>query len=225
MSTQAQIAANQKNSQNSTGPKSETGKAASSQNNFRHGFTGAFRVLGWENAREFDQLIQQLGQEHQPSTPTETLLVAQMAQSWWLRTRALLLQNTCFQGDSVDQKQLALYLRYQTTHERAFHKSLNDLLKLRAEKRKIEIGFESQQLQQNRARQQAEFRQNRARQQAEEHARRQAAEKRKQELHNWNVLRAEAEVDHRVLLNLNLQTPEYSVSVGPQRIIAVQKAA
>jgi len=42
MSTQAQIAANQKNSQNSTGPKSETGKAVSCRNNFRHGFTGAF---------------------------------------------------------------------------------------------------------------------------------------------------------------------------------------
>jgi len=207
MSTQAQIAANQKNSQNSTGPKSETGKAVSCRNNFRHGFTGAFQVLGWENAGEFDQLTQQLTDEHQPATPTERLLVIQMAQGWWLRTRALLLQNECFMADSVDQKQLALYLRYQTTHERGFHKALNELLKLRAEKRKSEIGFESQE-----------------RKQAEE-ARRQAVEKRRQELHKWNVLRAEAEVDHRVLLNLNLQTSEHSVSVGPERIIAAQKAA
>src|SRR6185437_8184554 len=43
MSTQAQIAANQKNSQNSTGPKSETGKAVSCRNNFRHGFTWRIR--------------------------------------------------------------------------------------------------------------------------------------------------------------------------------------
>ena len=39
---------------------------------------------------------------------------------------------------------MALFLRYQSTHERAFHTCLNDLLKLRAEKRKNEIGFESQ---------------------------------------------------------------------------------
>jgi hypothetical protein len=38
-----------------------------------------------------------------------------------------------------DQKQLALYLRYQTTNERAFHKCLNDLLKLRAERHKQEL--------------------------------------------------------------------------------------
>ncbi|MGA8028113.1 MAG: hypothetical protein WB992_13295, partial [Bryobacteraceae bacterium] len=35
-------------------------------------------------------------------------------------------------------------LRYQTTHDRAFHRCLNQLLKLRAETRRVEIGFESQ---------------------------------------------------------------------------------
>ena len=214
MSTEAQIAANRANAQQSTGPKSEPGKAVSCQNNFRHGFTGAFRVLSWENQEEFDVLLAGLLAEHDPSTPTEALLVTQMGQAWWLRTRALQLQDTCFTEDSVDQKQLALYLRYQTANDRAFHKSLSELLKLRAEKRKAEIGFESQQAKQNRARQQAE-----------EHARRQAVEKRRQELHKWKVLLAEAEVDHRVLLNLNLQTPEHSVSVGPERIIATQNAA
>jgi len=207
MSTQAQIAANQKNSQKSTGPKSETGKAASSQNNFRHGFTGGFRVLGWENAAEFNQLLQQLTDEHQPSTPTETLLVTQIAQSWWLRTRALSLQNECFTGDSVDQKQLALYLRYQTTHERSFHKALSELLKLRAEKRRSEIGFESQ-----------EAKQNRARQQAEAHARR-------QELHKWHVLLAQAKVDNQELQNMKLETPEHHIEDRVQRIIAAEKAA
>ena len=207
MSTQAQIAANQKNSQKSTGPKSETGKAASSQNNFRHGFTGGFRVLGWENAAEFNQLLQQLTDEHQPSTPTETLLVTQIAQSWWLRTRALSLQNECFTGDSVDQKQLALYLRYQTTHERSFHKALSELLKLRAEKRRSEIGFESQ-----------EAKQNRARQQAEAHARR-------QELHKWHVLLAQAKVDNQELQNMKLERPEHHIEGRGQRIIAAEKAA
>src|SRR6185437_13396893 len=46
-------------------------------------------------------------------------------------------------------------------------------LKLRAEKRKTEMGFVSQQEKQNRARQQAELLANRARQQAETHARKQ----------------------------------------------------
>ncbi|HEY7305026.1 MAG TPA: hypothetical protein VH601_12970 [Bryobacteraceae bacterium] len=217
MSTQAQVAANQHNAQLSTGPKTEKGKSASSKNNFRHGFTGAFMILPWEKHEEFDTLLSGLRAEHQPATITENLLVEKMAQSWWLRTRALLLQNNCF-SDSIDQKQLALYLRYQTTHERAFHKSLNDLLKLRAEKRKMEIGFESQQMKQSRARQQAQHKQ------AEED-RKQAAETRRQELHKWKLLLAEAEVDHRVMQNLNLETLEHRITVGPERIIAVQNAA
>ena len=74
-----------------------------------------------------------------------------MAQHEWLRQRALHLQNLCFNAEGIvdEAKQFSLYLRYQTTHERAFHKCLRDLLKLtksrlRAEKRKQEIGFESQ---------------------------------------------------------------------------------
>jgi hypothetical protein len=207
MSTPAQIAANQKNSQLSTGPKTEEGKSASSKNNFRHGFTGAFALLPWEKQEEFNILLDELRAEHKPATITETLLVEKMAQSYWLSQRAIKLQQiSCFhdETDSPErEKKLALYLRYQTTHDRNFHKSLNDLLKLRAEKRKAEIGFESQQ---NRTRQQA------------------ADEARKQELHKWKVLRAEADLDHRVLqnLNLNVQNPAYRLSVGAERIIAAE---
>src|SRR6185437_6664458 len=93
MSTQAQIAANQKNAQLSTGPKSDTGKAASCRNNFRYGFTGAFAVLPSEKQEEFDALLAGLRAEHEPASITETLLIEKMAQAWWLRTRALLLQN------------------------------------------------------------------------------------------------------------------------------------
>ncbi len=224
MSTPAQIAANQKNSQLSTGPNTEEGKAASSKDDLRHGFTGAFAILPWEKQEEFNTLLDELRAEHQPATITETLLIEKMAQSYWLSQRAIKLQQiSCFhdETDSPErEKKLALYLRYQTTHDRNFHKCLNDLLKLRAEKRKIEIGFESQEMKQSRARQQAEREQSRARQQAD-------AEKRKQELHKWKVLRAEADVDHRILqnLSLNLQNPEYRLSVGAERIIAAEKAA
>jgi hypothetical protein len=229
MSTPVQIVANQQNAQLSTGPKTEEGKAASSKNNLRHGFTGAFMILPWEKQEEFDNLLSELRAEHQPATMTETLLVEKMAQSFWLSQRAVKLQQIACFHDETDsperEKQVALYLRYQTTHDRSFHKSLNDLLKLRAEKRKVEIGFESQQLQQSRARQQAERESERAQRQAEEHARKQAAEQRMQELHKWKVLLAEAEVDHRVMQNLTLQTLEHRITVGPERIIATQNAA
>jgi hypothetical protein len=157
MSTEAQIAANQQNSQLSTGPKSAQGRARICLNAFRHGLAGAFMILSDEVREDFDELYEGLRAEHQPESPTEILLVESMAQHYWLKQRALRLQALCFDGD---EKQLGLYLRYQTTHERAFYKALNTLVKLRADKRKAEIGFESQQ---NRERERAE----RARQQAE----------------------------------------------------------
>ena len=195
MSTPAQIAANQANAQHSTGPKSAEGRAASSQNNFRHGLTcGIFFVTDWENQKDYDNLHLELAREHAPQTPTEELLVEKLAQSYWLRQRAIRLQRMCTQEsaifDGASEKQLALFIRYQTTHDRAFHAALNALLKLRAEKRKAEIGFESQ------------------KQKEAVETRRVAAENRKQELHQWAVLLAEAKVARQQALNANAKLPK-----------------
>ena len=184
MSTESQIEANRENAKLSTGPKSEAGKAASALNNTRHGLAGAFRVLPTESQSEFDALLATLSDEHQPATFTETTLVEAMAQHHWLRQRSLHLESSCYDpatGQITDQKQLALYLRYQTTHERGFHKAMNDLLKLRAAKRKDQIGFESQQ---------------RAEREQERH-------EMKKERHKWDILLAEAKVDGQQLHDLN----------------------
>jgi hypothetical protein len=213
MVTDAQVRANQANAQHSTGPTSDTGKAASSKNHFTHGLTGhSFTVLDFEDQDEFDSVLCGLRFEHQPATMTEAILVEKMAQSYWLSKRALYLQahrafgarcarsneDQCATDPELtldeQQKQLALLIRYQTTHDRAFHRSLNDLLKLRAEKRKIQIGFESQERQRNEE----------SRKAAQE-SRREAAEKRKQELHKWDLLHAEAKVTHQQVLTSNLE--------------------
>jgi hypothetical protein len=179
MSTTAQLEANRANAQHSTGPKSEEGKAASCQNNFKHGFCGAFTVLPAENQNEFDSLLASLRMEHQPSTATENMLVDKLAEHFWLSQRAQLLQNMALSGEyqtASAEKSFALYLRYQTTNDRAFSKCLHDLLKLRAEKRKMEIGFERQQQQE-------------------------AAEQRKQEAHDARVRVATAKAEEQELDN------------------------
>ena len=167
-------------------------------------------MLIWEDQGEFDALLTGLNAEHQPSTPTETVLVEKMAQALWLGKRAQLLQELTFKIEipvCIDEKQLALFIRYQTTHDRAFHRCLNQLLKLRTEKRKAEIGFESQQ------------------QKKADQGRREATESRKQELHRYAVLLAEAKVDHQNLLNMNLQHSMGTVSSTENRPNEAQKAA
>lgn len=148
MSTNAQISANQQNAQHSTGPHTDEGKAASCLNHAKYGLTGtSFCVLPWENEEEYDTLQAALRASLEPCGPFENILIEKIAQHQWLSQRALVLQDMCFRHDVPtcdDDKKLALYLRYQTTHERAFHKCLDQLHKLRAETRKREIGFESQ---------------------------------------------------------------------------------
>jgi hypothetical protein len=161
MSTPAQISANQANSQVSTGPKTEEGKAAVAQNNFRHGLTSQFSVLPCESPKAYAALLTGLREEHQPSTITEEILVEKMAQSFWLTQRAQRFADVAI--ETGDDRKLALYLRYQTTNDRAFHKSLEQLVKLRAEKRKQEIGFESQKQKQAAAERQQEMHEARVR--------------------------------------------------------------
>ena len=144
MATNPQISANQKNAQHSTGPRTEEGKAASSQNSLKFGFCGSFRVLSLENQEEFDAFLESLQDEHQPAATTESLLVQKMAEHYWLSRRAQHLQSMSLGHDIPYEQQcreFALYLRYQTTHDRAFHKSLDQLLKLQKERKKSEIGF------------------------------------------------------------------------------------
>jgi hypothetical protein len=113
----------------STGPRTEAGLARSSQNARKHGLsslTSIFVMMPGEDPHEWVQLIDDLNQEFQPATRTERILVNDMAQSHWLTQRAINLQTSHIE----DPKFFALYLRYQTTHHRAYYRALKQLLTL-----------------------------------------------------------------------------------------------
>ncbi len=117
----------------STGPRTPSGKAISARNSFKHGLASGQLVAPGEEPAAFESLFTDLLADHQPANTTEELLVREMAESWWLMQRASRLQNNCFLAEELDTKQLALFLRYRTTYERAFYKALNTLLKLKKE--------------------------------------------------------------------------------------------
>ena len=149
--SQAKLEANRANAQSSTGPRTEEGKAIAALNNLRHGFNGVFCVLPSESSKAFIRLADDLVNEHQPATPTERLLVMDMARHYWLLQRAIRLQEETFTRNLDDEalaKQLALYMRYQTTNQRAFHRCLHDLLKLRKQSAAGNRRFESQKAEQ-----------------------------------------------------------------------------
>jgi len=207
MSTEAQINANRANAEHSTGPKTEEGKAASSRNHYGHGlsthtYNDIFFLLPHESSEAYSLLRIRLLDEHRPENETERILVDRMAQHHWLRSRAEAFESGCFRDDgTLDDKRLALFMRYRTSHERAFSKCLAELLKLRAEKQKVEIGFESQ----KRAK--------------EEHTRKQEQHGMAKEHHEWEILLAEAKVDHQQSRTLNRNMDE------TQRLVAAAEEA
>ena len=150
MATDRQIAANRENSQKSTGPKTPEGKAASSLNRLSHGFASHATIIPGENREEFQALVADLMAEHQPATDTKQILVERMALNQWLTLRAFSLQGRAFLFQSLSgdkygiPKDLSLLIRYQTSAERAFHCAHTDLVKTQKERKKSEIGFESQ---------------------------------------------------------------------------------
>jgi len=179
----ARLAANRANAQFLTGAKSPETKATCAQNHTIHGLArhenGNFKILTSEDANAFEAFKQSLIEEHAPTTPTQSILVTNMAQSHWLAQRAQRLQDFCIDPDTgavVDDKKFSLYTRYQTTHTRAFHKCLQDLLKLRAETRKAERGFEAQRVE------------------TERH-------EMKKQSHYWDVLKKDAQACHQISLN------------------------
>ena len=103
MGTEAQLKANQANAQHSTGPKSPEGKAAVSQNNFRHGLSGHFQVLPWEKQEEFDNLRARLRAEHPAYSPFEAELIEKMAQHYWVNWR-----RPCVAGGLLQPRRAAL---------------------------------------------------------------------------------------------------------------------
>ncbi len=83
MSTAAQIAANQKNSQLSTGPVSEAGKAKSSLNAVKSGLTGQTVLLPGDDAILYEAHVAQFVEHYAPVGDDERRLVQSLADTEW----------------------------------------------------------------------------------------------------------------------------------------------
>jgi hypothetical protein len=159
MSSVRQIEANRRNAQKSTGPKSETGKAASRFNALRHGLTAKHFTTSVEDGPEFNQIRDEFLAEHQPSTPSQFFLVEQIVLSAW-RLRRLRKTEAAFLDAEIDRlagqaddryenpsgaertahavgrdcgpnSTLANLSRYEVRLEHSFYKALHELQQLK----------------------------------------------------------------------------------------------
>jgi len=93
MSTEAQILANQRNAQKSTGPRTTEGKAAVSQNAVKHGLLTRQDVISSECQADFDLYRQQFLAELAPVSPMESMLAERIVSLSWRLKRVCRIQN------------------------------------------------------------------------------------------------------------------------------------
>jgi hypothetical protein len=77
--SEAQLAANRRNSELSTGPKTEAGKTKSSLNAVRHGLTGRTVLLPSEDAAAYEAHLDAFRKRYAPATDEERNLVQSLA--------------------------------------------------------------------------------------------------------------------------------------------------
>jgi hypothetical protein len=93
MSSPAQIIANRRNAQKSTGPRTPRGKAVVSRNAVKHGLSARQAVISSEDLAEFNLYRRQFLDELAPQTPMESMLAERIVNLSWRLIRTARIQN------------------------------------------------------------------------------------------------------------------------------------
>ncbi|MBE0659358.1 MAG: hypothetical protein IH602_16820, partial [Bryobacteraceae bacterium] len=144
MATAAQIAANRANAQLSTGPKTEEGKARSSQNNFSSGLTSREFVILPGQEEFFGEWMIGLHAGIQPCGALEFDVFRQLAHASWTLHRCRQAEVQSFHNQRhkgydilaypVSEDALKLIDLYTRRAERSYQRALKELKTLQTER-------------------------------------------------------------------------------------------
>ncbi len=162
MATPSQIAANSRNAQHSTGPRTEAGKAAVRLNSLTHGLRAHDALLPGEDEQAFEELRQAFYQQYTPEGPAELFCVEKMILSFWRNRRIAKIETDIYRNfhpsnpekygnmdgvlgrsftiDSLGQDNFSRLARYESNLDRAFYRAFEELQLLQ----KTRIGFARQ---------------------------------------------------------------------------------
>ena len=126
MATEAQIEANRANAQMSTGPKTEAGKAASSQNARTHGLSSPTLTIPEHEREDYEIHRSSLLAELDPAGAIEQDLFKNFLDASWRLIRIQRMEDEIFQNgpnpldDPETAKKLERLNRYRVTAERSY---------------------------------------------------------------------------------------------------------
>ncbi|MCC6264509.1 MAG: hypothetical protein IT169_13105, partial [Bryobacterales bacterium] len=98
--SEKQRAANRRNAQHSTGPKTPEGKAASAANSRRHGLYGGSMLLSIEDDEDYNRILEDLQDFYRPANSEERYVVEMVAQQ-----RHRLLRHAALETGYLDYPQ------------------------------------------------------------------------------------------------------------------------
>jgi len=125
-----QQAANRRNAQHSTGPKTPEGKEAIRFNALTYGLRTRATILESENAADYSRLWDELEAEWQPQTCTERCYLETMVTSQWLLRRVAGSEAKVYTELDFGEKQFAMLAqvaKLRAQLERSFRTAIADM--------------------------------------------------------------------------------------------------
>jgi hypothetical protein len=104
MASQKQLAANRRNAQKSTGPRSPQGKARSSMNALKTGIDAGTHIIQHESPARLEALADEYYDRFHPTTPEQRMLVDTLVDSEWLLRRFRRVEAQLWQQGFPDIK-------------------------------------------------------------------------------------------------------------------------
>jgi hypothetical protein len=159
MASKAQIAANRRNAEKSTGPQSARGKAAIGRNALSHGLTAARIICFDESEADFAAFAEGLRAALEPADPVEAQLAERIALCAWRLRRAYRVEAELFNAFRKTQPQfhdteigtvfdcatmqMAALARYETALDRALSQAQRLLERYQARRRAAVENYET----------------------------------------------------------------------------------
>jgi hypothetical protein len=141
MATEAQIAANRKNAQSSTGPRTKEGKATSSRNAITLGLFTMQDFVRPDETDAYHQLCKSFWEHLQPSGPLEQTFVSEIIRATWRLRRCSVIEASMSDrvGDSsIDPMEDPWHSALQNTVDRASARANNTLRRATTELRRLQ---------------------------------------------------------------------------------------
>lgn len=142
MTSEAQIEANRRNAQRSTGPRTEAGKAVSRRNALRHGLAARTLMTAGEDVAEFEAFAEDLRHDLAPEGAMEEALVQRIVLCAWRLERIARIEADILMADSeiefhsgnlpelpvgIWPKEMPQIGRYEASLDRSFERAMRML--------------------------------------------------------------------------------------------------